>query len=158
VRKGLSLEPRLRTAHYNLGRIREARGDGVQAEALYREELATYPDQGRARFNIAQLLRSRGDRDGYLAELRAGVERAPDFGACYWYLAREELGAGHLEAAADLARRGLEAQPFSEVAPLGHYVLADVYNRQGQAARAQEEVGKAQRLEAALRKNPAPRI
>ena len=158
VRKGLALEPRLRTAHYNLGRIREARGDVVQAEALYREELATYPDQGRARFNLAQLRRARGDRDGYLAELRAGVEQAPDFGACYWYLAREELGAGRLEAAADLARRGLEAQPVSEVAPLGHYVLADVYNRQGQAAKAQEEVGKAQRLEAALRKNPAPRI
>jgi len=158
VRKGLALEPRLRTAHYNLGRIREARGDVVQAEALYREELATYPDQGRARFNLAQLRRARGDREGYLAELRAGVEQAPDFGACYWYLAREELGAGRLEAAADLARRGLEAQPVSEVAPLGHYVLADVYNRQGQAAKAQEEVGKAQRLEAALRKNPAPRI
>ncbi len=158
VRKGLALEPRLRTAHYNLGRIREARGDGAQAEALYQDELATYPDQGRARFNLAQLRRARGDRDGYLAELREGVEKAPDFGACYWYLAREELGAGRLDAAADLARRGLEAQPVSDVAPLGHYVLADVYNRQGQPAKAREEVGKAQRLEAALRKNPAPRI
>jgi arylsulfatase A-like enzyme/Flp pilus assembly protein TadD len=158
VRKGLALEPRLRTAHYNLGRIREARGDVAQAEALYREELATYPDHGRARFNLAQIRRARGDRDGYLAELRQGIEKAPDFGACYWYLAREELGAGHLDAAADLARRGLEAQPVSDVAPLGHYVLADVYNRQGQGAKAQEEVGKAQRLEAALRKNPAPRI
>jgi len=158
VRKGLALEPRLRTAHYNLGRIREARGDGDQAEALYREELATYPDQGRARFNLAQLRRARGDREGYLAELRQGVEKAPDFGACYWYLAREELDAGRLDVAADLARRGLAAQPVSEVAPLGHYVLADVYNRQGQGAKAQEEVGKAQRLEAALRKNPAPRI
>ncbi len=158
VRKALALEPRLRTAHYNLGRIREARGDGAQAEALYREELATYPDHGRARFNLAQIRRARGDREGYLAELRAGTEKAPDFGACYWYLAREELGAGHLDAAADLARRGLEAQPVSDVAPLGHYVLADVYNRQGQGAKAQEEVGKAQRLEAALRKNPTPRI
>jgi len=155
VRKGLALEPRLRTARYNLGRIREARGDRAQAETLYREELATYPDQGRARFNLAQLRRARGDREGYLSELREGVEKAPDFGACYWYLAREELDAGRLDVAADLARRGLEAQPVSEVAPLGHYVLADVYNRQGQGAKAQEEVGKAQRLEAALRKNPA---
>jgi hypothetical protein len=83
------------------------------------------------------------------------VSKAPDFGACYWYLAREELGAGRLQEAADLARRGLEAQPVSEVAPLGHYVLADVYTRQGEPARAQEEVGKAQRLEAALRKSPS---
>src|SRR5881394_2155205 len=90
------------------------------------------------------------------SDLREGIAKAPDFGACYWYLAREELGAGRLEAAADLARRGLEAQPVSDVAPLGHYVLADVYTRQGQPAKAQEEVGKAQRLEAALRKNPTP--
>jgi arylsulfatase A-like enzyme/Flp pilus assembly protein TadD len=158
IEKGLALEPRLRTAEYNLGRLAEARGEAARAETLYRSELATYPDNGRARFNLAQVLRARGDRQGYLAQLRAGVEQAPDFGACYWYLAREELGAGRLDEAADLARRGLEAQPVSEVAPLGHYVLADVYNRQGQAAKAQEEVGKAQRLEAALRKNPLPRI
>jgi Flp pilus assembly protein TadD len=158
VRKALELEPGVRTAHYNLGRIREARGDAAGAEKLYRDELALYPDNGRARFNLAQLLRARGDREGYLAELRRGVEQAPDFGASYWYLAREELNAGRLGEAADLARRGLEAQPVSDVAPLGHYVLADVYNRQGQGAKAQEEVGKAQRLEAALRKNPAPRI
>jgi Flp pilus assembly protein TadD len=158
IEKGLALEPRLRTASYNLGRIAEARGDATRAEALYRAELETYPDNGRARFNLAQLPRARGDGEGYLAQLRAGIEQAPDFGACYWYLAREELGRGRLEEAASLARRGLEAQPLSEVAPLGHYVLADVYNRQGQGAKAQEEVGKAQRLEAVLRKNPTPRI
>jgi arylsulfatase A-like enzyme/Flp pilus assembly protein TadD len=155
VRKALELEPTVRTAHYNLGRIREARGDTAAAEKLYREELALYPDNGRARFNLAQILRARGDRDGYLAELRRGVEQAPDFGASYWYLAREELAAGRLAEAADLAQRGLQAQPVSEVAPLGHYVLADVYTRQGRAADAAAEVTKARRLEAALRSRPA---
>ena len=158
VRKALELEPTVRTAHYNLGRIREARGDAAGAETLYREELALYPDNGRARFNLAQLLRARGDRPGYLAELRRGVEQAPDFGASYWYLAREELAAGRLAEAADLAKRGLQAQPVSEVAPLGHYVLADVYTRQGRAADADAEVAKARRLEAALRSRPAPAI
>jgi tetratricopeptide (TPR) repeat protein len=148
----------LRTAHYNLGRIREARGDVAGAEALYRQELTVYPDHGRARFNLAQILRGRGNREGYLAELRQGVEQAPDFGACYWYLAREELAAGRLQEAADLARRGLEAQPVSEVAPLGHYVLADVYNRQGRPGDARAEVDRARRLETALRRSPLPRI
>ena len=156
VRRGLDLEPRLRTARYNLARIREARGDAKGAEALYHGELATYPDHGRARFNLAQLRRARGDREGYLAELRACVEKAPEFGACYWYLAREELAAGRLDQAADLARRGLEAQPRSDVAPLGHYVLADVYSRKGKATQAREEAAKARRLEAALGKSPGP--
>jgi len=148
VRRGIELEPGLRTARFNLGRIREARGDAPGAEALYREEIATYPDNGRAWFNLAQLRRAGGDRDGYLATLRAAVEKAPDFGASYWYLAREELAVGRLDAAKDLAQRGLKAQPVSDVAPLGHYVLADVYNRQGQAQAAREEVAKARRLEA----------
>ena len=158
VRKGLELEPRLRTGLYNLARIREARGDVAGAERLYREELQTYADSGRARFNLAQLHRATGDRARYLAELQDCVLKAPEFGACYLYLAREELGAGRLDQAADLAKRGLEVQPGSDVAPLGHYVLADVYNRRGQGAQAQEEVAKAQRLEAALKKSPAPRL
>ncbi len=158
VRKGLELEPRLRTGLYNLARIREARGDLAGAEGLYREELQTYADNGRARFNLAQLHRTSGDRDLYLTGLRDCVSKAPEFGACYFYLAREELGASRLDQAADLAKRGLEVQPGSDVAPLGHYVLADVYNRRGQGARAQEEVASAQRLEAALKKNPAPRL
>ena len=114
VRQALELEPRLRTGHYNLARIREARGDVAGAEALYREELATYADNGRARFNLAQLRRARGDREGYLSELNDCVAKAPEFGACYFYLAREELDAGRLDPAADLAKRGLEAQPRSD--------------------------------------------
>jgi hypothetical protein len=86
------------------------------------------------------------------------VAKAPEFGACYFYLAREELGAGRLDAAADLAKRGLQAQARSDAAPLGHFVLADVYNRRGQTSQAKEEAAKGQKLEAALRKNPSPRI
>ena len=158
VRRALELEPRLRTGRYNLARIREARGDVSGAEALYREELATYADSGRARFNLAQIQRARGDRAGYLRELADCVAKAPEFGACYFYLAREELGVGRLDAAADLATRGLQAQARSDAAPLGHFVLADVYNRRGQPKQAEEEAGKGRKLEAALRKSPSPRI
>ena len=158
VRQALELEPRLRTGAYNLARIREARGDAAGAETLYRHELLTYPDNGRARFNLAQLRRARGDRQGYLGELGACVAKAPEFGACYFYLAREELDAGRLDGAADLAKRGLAAQPRSDTAPLGHFVLADVYSRRGQAAQAAEEADKGRKLEAALRKSPSPRI
>jgi choline-sulfatase len=158
VRSALELEPKLRTGRYNLARIREARGDVGGAEALYREELATYADSGRARFNLAQIQRARGDRAGYLRELTDCVAKASEFGACYFYLAREELDAGRLDAAADLATRGLAAQARSDAAPLGHYVLADVYSRRGQPKQAEEEAAKGKRLDAALRKNPSPRI
>jgi arylsulfatase A-like enzyme/Tfp pilus assembly protein PilF len=158
IREGLAKEPKVRTGHFNLARILEARGERAEAEALYREELAIYPDHGKARFNLAQLLRERGDREGALAELAAGVEKAPEFGACYFYLARERLESGDLDAAADLAQRGLAVDGLSEVAPLGHYVLADVYNRRGQPARAQEEVAQARRVEARAKQPPGHRL
>jgi arylsulfatase A-like enzyme/Flp pilus assembly protein TadD len=158
IRQGLDLEPDVRTGSYNLGCILETRGRLAEAEALYRRELDTYPDHGRARFNLAQMLRARGDRQGWLAELRASVEKAPQFGAAYFYLARERLSAGELMEAMDLARRGLEAEPRSPVAALGHYVLADVYTRQGRPADAGAEVAKGRKLEAELRRRPAARI
>jgi tetratricopeptide (TPR) repeat protein len=156
--KVVSLEPDLRTAHYNLARLREARKDAAQAEALYRQELEIYPDNGKARFNLAQIYRSRGDRARYIAELEAGVDQAPDFGPAYFFLAREHLALGRLDSAAEIASRGLKMDGGSDVAPLGHYVLADVYNRQGRAADARNEVLRAQKLEAALRRNPQKQI
>lgn len=158
VRRGLALEPEVRTGRFNLARILELRGQPAEAETFYRAELATYPDHGKARFNLAQLLRQRGDRDGYKRELQTSLEKAPEFGASYFYLAREALGGGRLEEAAELSRRGLEVAPRSEFAPLGYYVLADVFNRRGERDKAQLEVQKARRLEAALKRNPPPRI
>jgi arylsulfatase A-like enzyme/Tfp pilus assembly protein PilF len=158
VRQGLELEADVRTGRFNLARILEDRGQLDAAEKLYRSELDTYPDHGRAHFNLAQLLRQRGDRQGYLAELKRGTEQAPKFGACYFYLAREALGAGQIADAADLAQRGLEAEPGSPLAALGHYVLADVYNRRGDEPKSRAEADEARRLEAGQRANPEPRL
>ena len=139
-------------------RIVEADGEVEEAERLYLAELATYPDNGKARFNLAQLYRQRGRRDLYLAELDAAIAHSADFGPPYFFLARERLAAGRLDEAAALASKGLEVARGSDVAPLGHYVLADVYNRQGRAADARNEVLQAQKLEAALRRNPQKQI
>ena len=152
VRKGLELDEDLRSSRFNLGRILEARGQRADAERLYREELAMFADNGRARFNLAQLMRQRGDEVGFRAELREATVKSPDFGPAFFFLAREELRAGRLDAAADLAKKGLEVDKGSAVAPLGHYVLADVYNRQGRTAQAADEVAQARRIEAARRK------
>jgi choline-sulfatase len=152
VQQALALEPRVPAGHFNLARIREARGDLAGAQNLYRQELEIYVDNGKARFNLAQLLRQRGDHEGYLRELKTGVDKAPEFGPCYFFLAREELGIGELDAAMDLARRGLAVDQSSEVSPLGHYVLADVYTRRGEHSRAQHELDAAHLLEASLRR------
>jgi arylsulfatase A-like enzyme/Tfp pilus assembly protein PilF len=154
VRKGLALEEDLRSSRFNLGRILEARGDRKDAEEMYREELSRFADNGRARFNLAQLRREEGDVAGYLAELRLATEKSPEFSPPFFFLAREELRAGRLAQARELADRGLEIDKGSELAPLGHYVLADVLNREGKPKEAAAEVEKARRIEAERRRRP----
>jgi arylsulfatase A-like enzyme/Flp pilus assembly protein TadD len=158
VRQALELEPEVRTGRFNLARLHEARGELSAAERLYREEIELHADHGKARFNLAQLLRQRGDRAGYLSELRAATDKAPEFGPAFFFLAREALGGGDLDAAEKLARQGLEVDKVSDLTPLGHYVLADVFTRRGRLADAAREVQEGRRIEAALRRNPLPRI
>jgi arylsulfatase A-like enzyme/Tfp pilus assembly protein PilF len=151
IRKGLELEPEARGGRYNLARVLEARGRFDEAASLYRAEFGTFADHGKARFNLAQLERQRGNLNGYLSELRASTEKAPDFGPAYFFLAREEMNAGRLDIARDLAERGLKVDNISEVAPLGHYVLADIYSREGKPKQAEEEAAKGKALESRKR-------
>ncbi len=50
-----------------------------------------------------------------------------------------------------LARKGIEVGPDSEYAPLGYYVIADIYSRQGKHAQAEQEAARGRALESARR-------
>ena len=78
---------------------------------------------------------------------RASVEADPQFGGGYLYLAKALLDAGDLRGAQDAARQALGLKLDSKLAPLGHYVLADVYARQGREREAERERTTARRLE-----------
>ncbi|MEO5761086.1 MAG: sulfatase-like hydrolase/transferase [Vicinamibacteria bacterium] len=148
IRKGLELEPEVKGGRYNLARVLEARGRFDEAASLYRAELTTFADHGKARFNLAQLERQRGNMRGFMDELRTSTAKAPDFGPSFFFLAREEMNAGRLEVARDLAERGLKVDNISEVAPLGHYVLADIYSRENKPKEAAAEAAKGKALQA----------
>jgi len=75
------------------------------------------------------------------------VERNPAFGTGWLYLAKALLDAGELTGAEQAARRGLDSAPDSSILPLGHYVLADVYARQGRERESAREVAAGQRAE-----------
>ena len=82
-----------------------------------------------------------------VARFRKAVEIQPDFGTGQLYLAKALLDAGDLKGAEQWAREGLAHKPERNLAPLGHFVLADVYNRQGRAVEAQREIAAAERLQ-----------
>jgi arylsulfatase A-like enzyme/Tfp pilus assembly protein PilF len=149
LRRALTLRPQLEAAHFNLGLVYEDRGDLPRAMAEYEAELAGNPRGYRASFNLAKLLSKAGRTDEAVRRFRQALDVAPEFGTGHLYLAKSLLDLNQLEAAAEAARKGLQSNPEPRLAPLGHYVLADIYNRQGQHARAEAEVRKARRLEGA---------
>ena len=75
---------------------------------------------------------------------------APEFSDVYFYLAKALLDTGdpgRFEEAIAAARQGLRVAPDSPRAPLGHYVLADVYRLQGRRADAEREIEAGRKLE-----------
>ena len=134
-------------AHYDLGLIHEARGEPAKAMADYEAELTGNPKAYRAHFNLAKLLAADNRRAQALRHFEQAVEANPDFGSGYLYLAKTRLDLGNLAGAEEAARTGLTRKPDAEIAPLGHYVLADVYSQRGRAKDAAREAAEGQRLE-----------
>lgn len=149
LRLALAKKPGLETANFNLGLVYEERGETDRAMAAYQAELATNARAYRAAFNVAKLFQRAGRLPEAIANFKKAVEIQPDFGTGQLYLAKALLDSGDLKGAEEWARKGLVSKPDPKIAPLGHFVLADVLNRQGRAAEAQREVAAAERLQRA---------
>jgi choline-sulfatase len=144
--QALEKKPDLETARFNLGLVYEERGEIDKAIAAYEGELKQNPKAFRAAFNLAKLLQNKGRLEEAVARFRTVAELQPEFGTGQLYLAKALLDAGDLSGAEQWARKGLSAKPDPKLAPLGHYVLADVYNRSGKTAQAEREIAAARRL------------
>jgi choline-sulfatase len=158
IREAIAIKPDVRLAHFNLALIAEQRNDVRQAEREYVEELKLHGDSYRAAFNLSRLYEQVGDREGQISALKQSIESNPQFGEGHLFLAKAYLDSeSHLDEAITLARKGLQLAPKSEYAPLGHYVLADIYNRQGRSREAQQEVAQGRALEAQVARTSSRR-
>jgi tetratricopeptide (TPR) repeat protein len=132
AREALALRSDVRLAHYNLALIAEQRGDIRAAEREYVEELKAHPEAYKAAYNLSRLYEDVGDREGQIGALKQAIEGNPRFVEGHMFLAKAYLDSGQkLDEALRLAQKGLELGPTAEFAALGHYVLADIYSRQG---------------------------
>jgi len=143
----LAKKPGLATVRFALGLVYEAQGRIDDAMSSYKAEVESHTQAYRAAFNLGRLLQERGRAEEALGYFRKSVEMQPDFGAGQLYLAKALLDTGDLKAAETWARSGLSHKPERSVAPLGHYVLSDIYNRQGRAGDADREMAAARRLQ-----------
>jgi arylsulfatase A-like enzyme/tetratricopeptide (TPR) repeat protein len=150
LKDALRLNAHTEGAHYLLAQIAEQRRDGTGAEREYREEIRLYPWDYKARFNLALLLDQRDEHKEQVALLESIPNVAPEFSDVYFYLAKALLDTGdpgRFEEAIAAAHKGLHLAPDSPSAPLGHYVLADVYRLQGRRTDAEREIEAGRKLE-----------
>jgi tetratricopeptide (TPR) repeat protein len=139
LRAALQKKPGLEGARFNLGLALEEQGRKEEAIAAYRDEVKDNPKAFRASFNLGRLLQAAGRGGEALPFFQKAVEASPGFGTGELYLAKALLDSGDLPAAERWAKSGLAHAPEPRIAPLGHFVLADVYNRLGRTADAQRE-------------------
>lgn len=157
IREAISAKPTLRLAHFNLALLAEQHGDIRAAEREYFEELKQHPENFKAAFNLSKLYEQVGDREGQIGALEQSITSNPQFAEGHFFLAKVYLDSGtNLGEAVRLAHKGLELAPRSEYAPLGHYVLADIYNRQGRAREGAQELARGRALEGQFKKNGRP--
>jgi arylsulfatase A-like enzyme/Tfp pilus assembly protein PilF len=147
VLRALEMQEKLPTAHYNLALIREERGDIRGAIEAYEKEIEIAPKNDKAHFNLAKLYGSTGRPEKQMEHLLKAVEANEKLAEAHLYLAKMYLDRGELDHAVSSAKRGIELGPDREMAPLGHFILADAYNRLGRIREAEEEVAKAHRLQ-----------
>ncbi|MDH7513027.1 MAG: sulfatase-like hydrolase/transferase [Clostridiales bacterium] len=136
--------PKFPLVHFHLGLLYEEQGRIEEAMKAYREEFGLYSDHFRARFNHGRLLLKLGDRAGYLNEMKEVIRTAPQAAEGYLFLARGLLLEGaDLNTIQELVEKGLTLAKTAELNTLGYFLLADVYTRRQQPARAREALEKA---------------
>ena len=154
IRAAMADKPDVRLAHFNLALIAEHRRDYQAAIQLYQREIDTQANSFKAAFNLGRLYEQLGNAPAQEAAFKQSIEINPNFAEGYFYLAKLYLDQGRqFDEAVALAQKGLEVGRGSRYAPLGHYVLADIYNRRGMPAEAAREAAKGKALESAMAKS-----
>jgi len=150
IRAAIERKPDVRLAHFNLALLAEQRGDAPRAVAEYQKEIELHANSYKAAFNLGKLFERAGDRRSQLAQYRRAIEMNPSFAEGHLFLAKALLDAGEqLDDAVVLARKGIALDPRGEYAPLGHYVIADVFSRRGRRPEADAEAARGRALERA---------
>lgn len=118
--------------HFNLAQLQESRENWPEAEKEYLKELEISPKNYKAHFNLGRIYISQRRFPEGVQHLQASVDDSPDFAIGYLFLAQALLENGeNLDHAIEMANKGLSLNPDPEYKPLGHLVLADIYNRMG---------------------------
>lgn len=111
TRRGLALDARHATAHFNCAMTALERDPGAAVEAPLRRALALDPAHGKARFNLARRWSEAGRDADAGALFRAVASREPGLSAAWGALGVTERRLGRPDGAAAAYRRALSIDP-----------------------------------------------
>lgn len=149
IRAALAQNPDVKLAHFNLALLAEQRGELQTAVREYQTEIDTQQNAFKAAFNLAKVYEQMGNAVAQESAYRKSIELNPNFSEGYFYLAKLYLDQNrNYDEAIAIAQKGVAIGSRSRFAPLGHYVLADLYGRKGLTGQAQREAAKGRALEA----------
>ena len=147
LREAEKRNPKLMNIHYNLAQLSEERKDFFQAEVEYKKELENIPHNFRASFNLSRIYRLRGDVANEETYLEKTLGSNSNFPLGYFYLARIYLNRSEkFDEAISLVEKGINKKPEDKDLIFGYFLLADLFNRIGNAAKSQEFALKGQEL------------
>jgi arylsulfatase A-like enzyme/Tfp pilus assembly protein PilF len=121
-------------------------GDLEGAAREYQKAVELSPQSAPTHFNLAKVLGQIGREEQMLTHLEKAIELDPGSAVAHLYLANASLERGDLERAVALARKGIDLGPEPALAPFGHFILADAYERLGRPEEARREMATAQSL------------
>jgi len=153
IKKALSFERHipLKNAHFNMALLHEARGEISSAIAEYKKEQEVSPYNYKPDFNLGLLYLKMRNVEGAIKEFKSCLEKKEDFAKPYIFLAKAYMDSDqNLNEAVNLALKGLSLKPDKESSILGHFVLADLYNRLGNYSQYQHHLDKAKQLQKTL--------
>ncbi|HEX4439073.1 MAG TPA: tetratricopeptide repeat protein, partial [Thermoanaerobaculia bacterium] len=140
----LAADSRVAGAHWILARVLEREGRSEDALTEYGAEIAADAADERAFTALAALARRLGQLE---AEWQLLVDAGRRHADAVWptvYGARNRLDSGQFEDGVRLAQDALKLSPSDRQSAFACFLLADLYNRLGDARRSAEFASKAQ--------------
>ena len=146
--EALALDPKARGAHYCRARVLSGRGQLAEAWLEHAQEIENSPDDPRSFQALMTLSRRLQRFDEEERRLRSLFRERPELPLAYLYLAKNYLDRGErYDEAIALAEGAIQRKPEAPELTLGYYVLADLYNRRGQADLSREFATRARQAE-----------
>ena len=130
--------------HYALGNIYWKDGDLAQAEKEFLEEIKIAPENYLTTWKLGNIYLLNKQYDLAFQYLEKAIKQKPDLGQ-----AHRDLGKALLQSDGDLARATSHLKKVTELAPeepTTHYLLAQVYRKQGKRAEQAAELAIFERL------------